>query len=133
MSSKMLKYFHKVVFISFLASFLTISHAAQLIDINNADAATIAENLTGIGASKAQAIVDYRAQNGPFASVDDLVNVKGIGLKTIDRNREFLTISPSGQNPDQNSGENNPDGETTGSEGVQTPQPTTEQPALPAS
>ena len=122
MSSKMLKYFHKVVFVSFLTTFLAITHAAQLIDINSADAVSIAENLNGIGASKAQAIVDYRAKNGPFASVDDLVNVKGIGMKTIDRNRDYLTITPSDQSSNQGLGEN------------KTPQPsTTEQPALPAS
>ena len=138
MSSKMLKYFHKVVFVSFLTAFLAITHAAQLIDINNADAAAIAENLTGIGASKAQAIVDYRAKNGPFASVDDLVNVKGIGLKTIDRNRDYLTITPSDQNSSQglgqSTGQNNSDGQGAGSEDIQTPQPATiEQPAIPAS
>ena len=125
MSSKMLKYFHKVVFVSFLTAFLAIAHAAQLIDINSADAAYIAENLTGIGASKAQAIVDYRTRNGPFGSVDDLVNVKGIGLKTIDKNRDYLTVTPVDQKPD---------GQNTGSEDTPTPQPSaTEQPALPAS
>jgi len=57
------------------------------VDINHADAATIAKELNGVGASKAKAIVEYREKNGSFKSADDLSKVKGIGPKMIERNR----------------------------------------------
>lgn len=90
----MLMLIRSLVAASFLV-FSSFSLAAQ-VDINSADAATLAQNLNGIGASKAQAIVDYRTENGRFASVDDLVNVQGIGIKTLDRIREFLIVKPPG-------------------------------------
>ena len=86
----MLKLIRSLIAASFL-TVISLSHAAQ-VDINTADAATLAQNLNGIGASKAQAIIDYRTANGRFKSVDDLVNVQGIGIKTLDRIREFLSI-----------------------------------------
>lgn len=52
------------------------------IDINTADAKML-EKLKGVGPAIAQAIVDYRTQNGPFKSVGDLAKVKGIGPKTL--------------------------------------------------
>lgn len=54
------------------------------IDINSSDATTLAR-LKGIGPKKAEAIVAYRQKNGPFKSVDDLTNVRGIGAKFIAR------------------------------------------------
>ena len=48
--------------------------------------------LNGIGSSKAQAIILYRDMFGDFASVDDLAQVKGIGVKTIEKNRHRLSI-----------------------------------------
>jgi competence protein ComEA len=57
------------------------------VDINRADAATIAKELNGVGASKAKAIVEYREKNGAFKTADDLGKVKGIGPKMIERNR----------------------------------------------
>lgn len=91
----MLKLIRSAIVVSFLSlGFPLAALAAQTVDINSADAATLAENINGIGASKAQAIVDYRNKNGRFLAVDDLVNVKGIGIKTVNRIREFLTVSP---------------------------------------
>jgi len=96
----MLKYLRSAIFrnavvASFLLLASTFSFAAP-VDINTADAATLAQSLSGIGPSKAQAIVDYRTENGRFASVDDLVNVQGIGAKTLDRIRELLMVTPDG-------------------------------------
>ncbi len=65
------------------------SYAAP-VNVNTADAATLAQNINGIGPKKAQAIVNYRKQNGPFKSVDDLVKVKGIGLKIVEKNKADL-------------------------------------------
>lgn len=61
------------------------------ININTADVATLAE-LTGVGQSKAQAIVAYREANGPFETPLDLANVKGIGERTVEKNAERLTV-----------------------------------------
>ncbi len=66
--------------------------AADSVDINTADAETIAATLNGVGMSKAQAIVDYRETNGRFKHPDELVNVKGIGLATVDKNRELIKL-----------------------------------------
>jgi len=61
------------------------------VDLNTASVAQLNE-LSGIGGAKAQAIVEYREKNGPFESVDDLRNVKGIGDKLLARLRPQLTV-----------------------------------------
>jgi competence protein ComEA len=66
--------------------------AAEQVNINTATAEEIAEALNGVGMSKAQLIVEYREANGPFSHIDELVNVKGIGLRTVDKNREAIVI-----------------------------------------
>src|SRR5690606_14029956 len=66
--------------------------AAGAVNINTADAQTIASSLTGIGQAKAEAIVEYREANGPFRSVEDLLQVKGIGEKTLEANRERIRL-----------------------------------------
>lgn len=66
---------------------------AGQVNINTADAKTIEQELTGIGAKKAEAIVEYRNANGNFSSPEDLTKVKGIGIKTVDRNRESILVS----------------------------------------
>jgi competence protein ComEA len=63
------------------------------IDLNAADAPTLQRELSGIGEAKANAIVAYRDINGPFASVDELLEVKGIGKAILDRNREKLEVN----------------------------------------
>ena len=66
--------------------------AAERIDINTADVATLDRVLLNIGPAKAQAIVAYRTANGPFRSVEQLALVKGIGLKTIEKNRDRIVV-----------------------------------------
>ena len=60
------------------------------VNINSADAATLARELKGVGLKRAQAIVDYRTKHGPFKSADELVLVKGLGRKAIDKNRSDI-------------------------------------------
>jgi competence protein ComEA len=62
------------------------------VDINTADAATIARELQGIGLSRAQAIVAYREKNGAFRSADELRKIKGIGAKVLERNRANIKV-----------------------------------------
>lgn len=68
--------------------------ASEPVDLNSASAEQIAESLNGIGLSKAQKIVEYREANGPFMHIDELVNVKGIGLRTVDKNRDLILLGP---------------------------------------
>lgn len=65
--------------------------AADRLDLNSADAETLASIIVGIGPAKAAAIVEFRSHHGPFKSVDDLLLVKGIGEATVANNRERLT------------------------------------------
>ncbi len=67
--------------------------AATPVNVNKADAQTIAASLDGIGMSKAQAIVAYRKAHGAFKSAADLGNVKGIGDKTLARNHDAIRLS----------------------------------------
>lgn len=69
--------------------------AAQPVNVNSANAEEIAESLKGVGLSKAAAIVSYRDQHGLFKHVDELVNVKGIGIRTVDINREYIQLENS--------------------------------------
>ncbi|MGD2130214.1 MAG: helix-hairpin-helix domain-containing protein [Lysobacterales bacterium] len=76
-----------------IACLLSVSAwAAEPVNINTASAEEISQNLKGIGLSKAQRIIEYREANGAFLHADQLVNVKGIGLKTVDRNRDFILV-----------------------------------------
>lgn len=62
------------------------------VNINTADAETISAELQGVGMSKAQAIVEYRKNHGPFKSFDDLTLVKGIGARTVEINRANILL-----------------------------------------
>ncbi|MCH8278468.1 MAG: ComEA family DNA-binding protein [Proteobacteria bacterium] len=63
------------------------------VNVNTADAQTISAELNGIGLTKANAIVDYRKKHGPFKNADELSLVKGIGERTVDRNRADIRVS----------------------------------------
>ena len=62
------------------------------VNINTADAATLAKELNGVGMKRAEAIVEYRQKHGPFKSADELALVKGIGPAAVAKNRELIRI-----------------------------------------
>jgi competence protein ComEA len=66
---------------------------AAIVNLNTADAATLQRELLGIGQVKAEAIVAYREAHGDFASVDELLEVKGIGPAILEKNRDKLSIN----------------------------------------
>jgi competence protein ComEA len=83
----------KTIITLFLAVFYSIlSWASAIVNVNTATAEEIAEGLKGVGLTKAEAIVKYRNANGTFSHVDELVKVKGIGVRTVDINREAITL-----------------------------------------
>jgi competence protein ComEA len=65
---------------------------ARPVDINTADASAL-ESVPGIGKSLSQRILAFRDKNGPFQSVDDLLKIQGIGEKSIQKLRPYLTVS----------------------------------------
>lgn len=65
---------------------------ASVININQADIETLA-TLPGIGPKIAERITAYRESNGPFQSVDELINVKGIGEKMLEKIKPLITVS----------------------------------------
>jgi competence protein ComEA len=65
---------------------------AEKLNINTADAATIAAELNGVGESRAKEIVKYREQVGKFKSIEELENISGIGMKTIEKNRDKISL-----------------------------------------
>lgn len=77
------------------ALFSVWAWAASPVNVNTASVEQISEALKGIGQSKAEAIVAYRDANGVFKHADELVNVKGIGIRTVDMNREFILLDNS--------------------------------------
>lgn len=62
------------------------------VNINEADAAELADGLRGVGEARALAIIADREANGAFASVDDLTRVSGIGMATVEANRERMVV-----------------------------------------
>ncbi len=66
--------------------------AGETVNINTADAATLDRVLVNIGPAKAEAIVAHRKTNGAFRSAEQLALVKGIGLKTVEKNRDRIVL-----------------------------------------
>ena len=75
-----------------LLAFGFAATGAEPIDINSADAKTIAAAIDGVGEKRAQAIVAYRESNGPFVTIDDVVKDRGVGQKTVDASRAKLQV-----------------------------------------
>ncbi len=80
-----------------LASLLAVTLPAIAwsgqVDINKADAKTLARELVGVGKAKAEAIVEYRESHGSFGSPEDLVKIKGIGPKIVEDNRGAILVA----------------------------------------
>lgn len=105
----MIKSFLSAALFALLASVSVAGHAAQTepvaaaaevavaqtatINLNSVDAETLTRELKGIGATKAKAIIAYREAHGPFGSVDELLEVKGIGAATLEKNRAKLSLN----------------------------------------
>jgi len=78
----------------FLTAIFLFSSAvfAGKVSINNATAEQIATAMTGVGENKAKEIVKYRGTHGKFKSIQDLENVDGIGSKTVEKNKDKITL-----------------------------------------
>lgn len=85
----------KKLLIALFATFCAASVIAAPVNINTADAKTISESLSGIGQKKAEAIVKYRTEVGPFKTVEELANVSGIGEKTVQKIKNDILLSDS--------------------------------------
>lgn len=70
-----------------------VAATTELININTASQAEL-ESLPGIGPTTAQKIIEYREQNGDFLSIEELMNVSGIGPGIFDRVRDLITVGP---------------------------------------
>lgn len=87
----------KALLVVFLLSITPFTIHAAEVDINQATAEMLSKSLKGIGIKKAQAIVLYRKKHGPFKKASDLTNVKGIGDKTVAKNRKNIIIGKKKQ------------------------------------
>ena len=82
-----------------LAGLAGPAFASEKVNINTADAATIDRVLLNIGPAKAEAIVAHRKANGAFKSVEQLALVKGVGLKTVEKNRDRIVVGSAKPKP----------------------------------
>lgn len=66
--------------------------SVKVVNINTADASALADGLVGVGQSKAEAIIAYRKEHGPFKSPEQLAEVKGIGDKLMQKNHDRVVV-----------------------------------------
>lgn len=62
------------------------------VNINSADAQTIAQSLIGVGMVRAKEIVAYREMFGQFQSLEELMEVRGIGAATLEKNKHLISL-----------------------------------------
>jgi len=86
----------KSTIITALCGAVLFSQAAWSVNINTADAASLASEISGVGQKLAASIIQYRKQHGPFKSIDELTAVKGIGNKLLEKNRKKLQLNSEG-------------------------------------
>ncbi|MGJ0486794.1 MAG: ComEA family DNA-binding protein [Methylomicrobium sp.] len=75
-----------------LIAAFSFNATAAPVNINKADAKTISDSLANIGLKKAEAIVKYRTEKGPFKTAEELTNVAGIGDKTVEKNKKDILL-----------------------------------------
>lgn len=80
------------ILMGLMVGLFSLSVWAAPVNVNTASAEEISKALSGIGLAKAKAIVDYREANGAFKEAGDLVKVKGIGEKTIEKNMADILL-----------------------------------------
>ncbi len=83
------------IFVVWLWLVPLVAVSAPAVNINTASPAALVELLEGVGPQKAKAIVAYRKSNGPFKKIEDLSQVSGIGVKTIEQNRSRILLGSS--------------------------------------
>jgi len=81
-----MRYLRQLLLLAFLSVGSQFAFAGT-IDINSANADVLAAELHGVGAKKAAEIIKYREANGGFKSIEELINVKGIGGTILEKNR----------------------------------------------
>lgn len=81
----------RLVLVIFIMTLVSVVDA-EPVNINLANAKELEVNLVGVGPKKALAIIEYRELNGPFFSAQELINVKGIGPKTLEKNKENILV-----------------------------------------
>jgi competence protein ComEA len=79
--------------LSVLFCIFSVAAHAGPVNINTADAETLAAELKGVGLSRAQAIIDYRQSVGPYKSPEDLLEVSGVGPKVLELNEGNIRVS----------------------------------------
>ncbi|HID49523.1 MAG TPA: helix-hairpin-helix domain-containing protein [Chromatiales bacterium] len=87
-----MKNFIKLFVAAVLLAF-SLQLAAAPVNINTADARTLAANIKGVGAKKAEAIVQYRKEHGPFQKPEDLTRIKGIGPRLVEKNKDVIVVT----------------------------------------
>ncbi len=71
---------------------ITEERTDGLVNINTAPAEEMVENLNGVGKVIAERIIDYREKSGDFASIEELMNVRGIGEKVFEKIKDDITV-----------------------------------------